>query len=124
MTEFEWSKQTQRAEAAALLRQLADGLESDGSVELEQDGWELKISVPGELEVEVELEIDEEETELEIELKWKSSGHPAGESSGSDASASAGQEGEASGRPETVVSAEKTAGNLGDVEIGGESLNP
>ncbi len=124
MTEFEWSKQTQRAEAAALLRQLADGLESDGSVELEQDGWELKMSVPGELQVEVELEIDEEETELEIELKWRSSGHRAGESAASDASASAGEEGEASGGSETVVPAEKTAGNLGDIEIGGESLDP
>ena len=78
MTEFEWKKQVGRAEVAAVLRQIADGLEDAGGVELEQDSWELKLSVAEEVELEVELEIDEDESELEIQLTWATSGAHAG----------------------------------------------
>ena len=77
MTEFEWSKQLQRGVVATLLRQIAVGLEVDGSVELEQDGWELKLSVAADVELELELEIDGDEGELEIELKWSDSASAA-----------------------------------------------
>ena len=80
MIEFEWEKKGQRAEAAALLRELADSLEGDGEVELEHGGWELKFQVPEEVEFGVELEVEEDETELEIEIKW--SRRPDGGASG------------------------------------------
>ncbi|MDP8907631.1 MAG: amphi-Trp domain-containing protein [Chloroflexota bacterium] len=70
MIEFEWQKKGKRAEAAALLRELADSLAGDGDVELEHDGWELKLKVADEVEIEVEVEVEADETELEIELKW------------------------------------------------------
>lgn len=72
MTEFEWTKKTSRTEAAKLLRQIADGLAGDGQVELEQDGWELKLSVAQQVELEVELKAEGSKTELELELKWAS----------------------------------------------------
>lgn len=77
MTEFEWTKQLQRGEVATLLRQIADGLEQDGAVELEQDGWELKLSVAADVELQLELEMDGDEGELEIELKWSDSASAA-----------------------------------------------
>ena len=76
MIEFEWQKKGKRAEAAALLRELADSLAGDGDVELEHDGWELKLKVADEVEMEVEVEVEADETELEIELKWS---HKPGE---------------------------------------------
>ena len=77
MTEFEWTKQLQRGEVATLLRRIADGLEQDGTVELEQDGWELKLSVAADVELQLELEMDGDEGELEIELKWSDSASAA-----------------------------------------------
>lgn len=74
MAELEWKKDASRAEAAALLRRIADGLEGDGAVELEEGGWELKLKAAERIDLELELEIDEGETELEIELKWSRSG--------------------------------------------------
>ena len=72
MTEFEWEKKTTRDEAAKLLRQIADGLTGDGKVELEQDGWELKLSVARQVELEVELKAEGTKTQLEVELTWSS----------------------------------------------------
>ncbi len=77
MAEFEWEKQAGRQEVAALLRQIADGLDAGGSVELEQDGWELKVRVPDELTVEIEFERGDDETELEVELTWSNTGSQA-----------------------------------------------
>lgn len=83
MTEFEWEKKTTRDEAAKLLRQIADGLAGDGKVELEQDGWGLKLSVAKQVELEVEVAAEGAETELEIELKWSTPGVSAKSSGGS-----------------------------------------
>lgn len=85
MTEFEWKKQLQRGEVANLLRQVADGLERDGAVELEQDDWELKVAVAGDVTLGVELEVDGDESELEIELKWSGSASAAPADESSDA---------------------------------------
>lgn len=70
MVEFEWEKKVNRAQAAAMLRELAQSLEGDGAVELEQDGWELKLEASDQIEMEVEVEVGDGEIELEIELKW------------------------------------------------------
>lgn len=80
MIEFEWQKKGKRAEAAELLRELADSLDGDGDVELEHDGWELKVQVADEVQIGVEVEVEVDETELEIELKW--SRKPGGEGGG------------------------------------------
>ncbi|WP_068399463.1 amphi-Trp domain-containing protein [Kribbia dieselivorans] len=64
-----------RAEAAELLRAVADALESDGSVELELNGSEIEFEVPAEVECEVEVELDAAgRSELEVELKWLAPG--------------------------------------------------
>ena len=84
MIEFEWQKQGKRAEAAALLRELADSLDGDGDVELEHDGWELKLQVADEVEIGLEVEVEVGETELEIELKW--SRKPGGSGGGTEPS--------------------------------------
>ena len=86
MVEFEWEKKGRRAEAAALLRELADSLAGDGEVELEHEGWELKFQVPDEVEFGVELEVEEDETELEIEITWsrRPDGDPGETGAGND----------------------------------------
>jgi amphi-Trp domain-containing protein len=68
MVEFEWKKKGQRAEAAALLRELADSLAASGEVELEHDGWELKVELGDQVEIGVEVEVEGGEVELEISL--------------------------------------------------------
>jgi amphi-Trp domain-containing protein len=70
MTEFEWQKKVSRKEAAAVLRAIADGLAGDGNVELEQNGWQLKVPVGPKIAVDLEVEVGESEAELEIELTW------------------------------------------------------
>lgn len=70
MIEFEWEKKGKRAEAAALLRELADSLAGDGQVQLEHDAWELRLQVADDVEIGVEVEVEDDEAELEIELKW------------------------------------------------------
>lgn len=74
MAQFEWEKTAQRQDVAALLRQLADGLDGGGEVELEQDDWKLEVAVADQVTLEVELEVGAEETELEIELSWPTGG--------------------------------------------------
>ena len=74
MTEIEWERKLSREQAAELLRSLADGLAGGGEVELEQDGFELKVAVGDEIEVEIEVGLDEGKTEVELELKWETGG--------------------------------------------------
>jgi amphi-Trp domain-containing protein len=73
MAEFAWGKAGTRAEAAALLRRIADGLDA-GEIDVQQDGIRLGLDVPDRLELELEAEIDVASgaNELEIELKWSS----------------------------------------------------
>ena len=65
--EFKLEGLMAREQGAAVLRRLADGVES-GSVEL--GGDEGAVAVPGQIEVEVEYEEAEDEAELEVELEW------------------------------------------------------
>jgi amphi-Trp domain-containing protein len=89
MAEFAWGKAGTRAEAAALLRRIADGLDS-GEIDVQQDGIRLGLDVPDRLELELEAEIDTATgaNELEIELKWSSrgTGTTAGTQKGAKAS--------------------------------------
>lgn len=82
MIEFEWESKATRAEAAALLRELANSLAGEGDLELEHDAWQLKLEVADDVELSVEAEVEGDETELEIELKWSrrsSAGAEAGD---------------------------------------------
>jgi len=74
VTEIEWETKMRREDAAALLRRLADGLESGKKVELEHGGLELKLGVAEEVDLEIEVELNGEETEVEIELGWSTGG--------------------------------------------------
>lgn len=65
--EFELEGHMTRDRGAAVLRRLADGVES-ASVEL--GGDEGTVTVPEQVEVEVEYEEGEDEAELEVELEW------------------------------------------------------
>lgn len=65
--EFELEGLMTREEGAAVLRRLADYVDS-GSVEL--GGDEGPVSVPERLEVEFEYEEEDDEAELEVELGW------------------------------------------------------
>ena len=72
--EFELEGLMARQQGAAVLRRLADGVES-GSVEL--GGDEGAVTVPERVEVEVEYEEAEDEAELEVELEWLMDGDEA-----------------------------------------------
>ena len=65
--EFELEGLMTREQGAAVLRRLADGVES-ASVEL--GGDEGAVAVPERFEVEVEYEEEEDEAELGVELEW------------------------------------------------------
>jgi len=78
MTELDWETRLGRAEAAALLRRVADGLERGDKVELEHGGLELKLGVAEEVELEIEVEIDGPETDVEIELSWSTGAEGSG----------------------------------------------
>jgi amphi-Trp domain-containing protein len=74
MTELKFERRTtvSRADAAALLAEIAQALASEGEFKLERDGQKLELSVAAELRMEFEVEIEDGETEIEIELKWSS----------------------------------------------------
>ena len=63
------TKRMGREEAAARLHALADALASNNSIQFEQGGRRITVSVPDEVEMKLEVEIGEE-NELEIELTW------------------------------------------------------
>ena len=58
-----------REQAAAKLRDLADALARNNSVEFEKGGNRITVRVPDEVNLTVELEIGDD-NELEIELTW------------------------------------------------------
>ena len=71
MDEIEIGESTRmsREDAAAKLRQIADGLAKHNSVELERGGNRITVRVPDEVELKVEVELGDD-NELEIELSW------------------------------------------------------
>ncbi len=67
--EIDESRRMSREDAAARLRDLADALARNNSVEFERAGNKITVRVPDEVNLKVEVEIGEE-NELEIELTW------------------------------------------------------
>jgi amphi-Trp domain-containing protein len=59
-----------REAAAARLRELADALARNNSVEFQRGDLRFTVHVPDEVELKMEVEIGDEERELEIELSW------------------------------------------------------
>lgn len=71
--EFESERTATRDEAAAVLRDLADGV-AGGSLRFGRDGDEaIDVDVPDGMEVEVEFETEDGEASVEIELEWSDS---------------------------------------------------
>lgn len=74
-TLFEHETEMTGGEAAALLRELADGLDAGTSIELRGDDRSGRIAAPSDLAVEIELEGEDGEDgqgfELELELSWE-----------------------------------------------------
>ena len=67
--EIDESRRMSREDAAARLRDLADALAKNNSVEFERGGHRIKVRVPDEVNLKVEVELGDE-NELEIELTW------------------------------------------------------
>lgn len=67
-TEHEGERVMSREDGAAILREVADGVE-DGRIDIEgENGFTAEI--PDRFELEVEYEVADEEAELEVELEW------------------------------------------------------
>jgi amphi-Trp domain-containing protein len=67
--EIDETRRMSREDAAARLRDLADALAKNNSVEFERGGNRITVRVPDEVNLKVEVEIGDE-NELEIELTW------------------------------------------------------
>lgn len=67
--EIDESRRMSREDAAARLRDLADALAKNNSVEFERGGNRITVRVPDEVNLKVEVELGDE-NELEIELTW------------------------------------------------------
>ncbi|MEO5662332.1 MAG: amphi-Trp domain-containing protein [Nocardioides sp.] len=67
--EIDETRRMSREDAAARLRELADALAKNNSVEFERGGNRITVRVPDEVNLKVEVELGDE-NELEIELTW------------------------------------------------------
>ncbi|MBX0321918.1 DUF1508 domain-containing protein [Halomicroarcula sp. F13] len=67
--EYEVELTTTRAEAAALLTGVADGVR-EGTVRLGDGPEAVTVDTPAELTVELEVEMDDDGVSLEVELEW------------------------------------------------------
>lgn len=70
LLELDDTRRMKREEAAARLRELADELASNNSVEFVRGNGRITVRVPDEVNLKVEVELGEDENELEIELTW------------------------------------------------------
>lgn len=68
-TEREGEKMMNRADAAGVLREVADGVEN-GRIDIEGDNG-FTVAVPERFELEVEYEVTEDEAEFDVELEWQ-----------------------------------------------------
>lgn len=67
-TEREGERVMSRADGAAILREVAAGVE-DGTIDIEGENG-FTVAVPERFELEVEYEVSDDEAELEIEIEW------------------------------------------------------
>lgn len=70
LLELDDTRRMKREEAAARLRELADELASNNSVEFLRGNSRITVRVPDEVNLKVEVELGDDENELEIELTW------------------------------------------------------
>lgn len=75
-TLFEFEQTFSRADVAAYLRDVANKLDEDGTVEFEAGGQSTSVTVPERVQFEVEVEQarnkdGSSEMELEFELEWQ-----------------------------------------------------
>lgn len=66
---FEIEQSATREEAAAILRDVADGV-AGGTLQFEQDDEPFVVDVSDALDVEVEFEREDGEMSLEVEIEW------------------------------------------------------
>lgn len=67
-TEHEGERVMNRADGAAILREVAEGVEN-GTIDIEGENG-FKVAVPERFELEVEYEVTDNEAEFEVELEW------------------------------------------------------
>ncbi|WP_395690431.1 amphi-Trp domain-containing protein [Nocardioides sp.] len=67
--EIDDSRRMSREDAAARLRDLADALARNNSVEFVRDGRRVTVRVPDTVDLKIEVELGDE-NELEVELTW------------------------------------------------------
>lgn len=96
MAEFSWMSEMRREDVAGLLRRIADGLDGDGRLRLQQDVAELKVDVPERIEVSVELDVETERLQVELELGWPLAPQARGPESASGADATGASRGTSS----------------------------
>lgn len=68
-TEREGERVMSRSDGAAILREVADGVEN-GTIDIEGDDG-FTVAVPERFELEVEYEVTDDEAEFEVELEWR-----------------------------------------------------
>ena len=139
---FEYEEARPVAEAAAILRELADGLEG-GSAEFTQGDESVVVEVPDEvtLELELEHEMSEDglgEVEVEIELEWETppgsvdeqpdlGREPAGEAEADEAGAGeaeADEAGAGEAEADEAGAVEIEPADETEVEVGEEAMQP
>ncbi|MFC7213561.1 amphi-Trp domain-containing protein [Saliphagus sp. GCM10025334] len=67
-TEREGERVMSRTDGAAILREVADGVEN-GTIDIEGEN-SFTVDVPERFELEVEYEVTDDEAEFEVELEW------------------------------------------------------
>jgi len=122
---FEWETDTDSRDAAALLRDLADGIDA-GEIALDDGQRGVTATVPDAVELELEFERAEADVELEAELEWADAGvevvdHADDETEGADADdeedAVEADDDEAAELPEVLTADDGPSGSLGTFEV-------
>ncbi|UTF54726.1 amphi-Trp domain-containing protein [Natronosalvus rutilus] len=67
-TEREGERVMSRSDGAAILREVADGVEN-GTIDIQGENG-FTVDVPEHFELEVEYEVTDDEAEFEVELEW------------------------------------------------------
>jgi amphi-Trp domain-containing protein len=122
-SEFEWHDETTRRDAAALLRNLADGV-AGGEVVLGDGDGESggSAAVPERLQAELELDVEGGAVELEAELSWpetvaEGAAAPGSEASGDDAEDTTPAEADDDPALPEILTAEGPSGSRATFEV-------
>jgi len=70
LLEIETKRKMRREEAAEVLREIADALSRQNSLQFDREGKNVVVRVPDQVEVEIELDVEDEGGSLEIEINW------------------------------------------------------